>query len=186
MPDLANQHPHARRNPSPTDSSHARPDSPPCWAANRSFCTFRWELRWLWTCGPNCTCSCQARLNHRPNAAAGAGRRGAGCLCVGEATDGRGVACGPRWDQCCSWTSPGSSRLVCGVLSQHMAEKSGDIHGRRTTEKTAVTRRAPLLVRRATVVGQAGGQHFNLGSAREPHRHLSIETSPSGCSSHGP
>eukprot|EP01050_Picozoa_sp_SAG11_P014311 SAG11_NODE_1747_length_4330_cov_2.029307_3_plen_392_part_00 len=33
---------------------------------------------------------------------------------------------------------------------------------------------------RATVGGQAGGQHFNLGWTSEPHRHFSVQTSPAG------
>ena len=37
-------------------------------------------------------------------------------------------------------------------------------------------------VTRATIEGQAGGQHFNLASLEDPELHLSIETSPTGCS----
>ena len=37
-------------------------------------------------------------------------------------------------------------------------------------------------IKRATVDGQAGGQHFNLASTTDPDLHVSIETSPTGCS----
>lgn len=37
-------------------------------------------------------------------------------------------------------------------------------------------------IQRAAVPGQGGAQHLNLGSVREPARHVSIETSPHGAS----
>merc|ERR1719215_1040331 len=35
-------------------------------------------------------------------------------------------------------------------------------------------------IKRATRSPQAGGQHFNFGSLHEPHRQVSVETSPVG------